>query len=179
MATAPAIDVVDVVVGFLAAVRAPPPATLTWVKSWLARTTAWVVAAPTPVTTAPSIMAVVSMSLKLVTMAPAPATENGGGVLAPPLPPSEAAPWPCKPPVTDAKGEAAPPPALACEPLEPASALLAMAGLAGPPAMAPAIPTAPILPVLSASTFKLADLTKPTAPSPVLAPPASASLSPT
>ena len=178
MATAPAIDVVDLVVGLLAMVKAPPPATLTWVKSCVARTATWVVPAPTPLMTAPSIKAMVSMSVKLVMIAPAPATENFGGVLAPAVSPPEAAPWDCKSPVTAASGAAAPPSALLCELAEPESALSARPGLEGPPVMAAAMPTAPTLPVVLASTFRSEDRTKPAAPSSVLAPPASASLSP-
>ena len=98
------------------------------------------------------------MSVKLVMIAPAPATEKGGGVLAPPPPPDE------DPPddvllVADDKAEVPPLPALDCELLEPASALLAIPGLAVPPAMAPATPTAPTLPWLCASTFKSWDRT--------------------
>ena len=47
-----------------------------------------------------------------------------------------------------------------------------------PPAMAAAMPTAPTLPAVLANTAKFADRTKPAAPSAVLAPPASLSLSP-
>ena len=182
IATAPAIEVEPLVAGLLAMVKAAPPATLTCVRSCMARTATRVASVPTPCNTAPSIKAVVSMLLKLVMMAPAPATEDLGGFFAPAPEPceSEAAPCDCKSPVTASRGAVDPLSALLWELLEPESALSAKPdeGWLGPPAMAAAIPMAPISPLLVASTAKCGVFTKPAAPSAVLLPPASASLSP-
>ena len=168
-----------VVDALLAMANAPPPATLICVRSESACTFKRLVPASVPVTKALSTRARVSMLLKLLTTAPAPAMENGGGVLAPASPlPSPPAPsfLPDSVPrlstvVVAASSSAFMSSAFSARP-EPG-------GLVPSPAAAPATPTAAIMPSLLACTFSRPVAMAPTAPSAVLPPPPSASLSPT
>ena len=192
IATAPAMAAVNFVDAFWDNDNAPPPATLTCVRSDSARTATVLVPVSMARTTAPSTRAVVSRSLKLVTMAPAPAMEKLGGLLA--AGSSAAAlsvPSPLAGALAPSRGAMvdALPSSWACSSADLAPALparlspvLGLSGASGSgfsPAVAPATPTATTMPSVRACTRSAPVSIAPAVPSAVLASPPSVSLSPT
>ena len=188
-ATAPAMAALKVVDAFLDMASAPPPATLTWVRSDSARTVKPRVPAPSALITARSTSAVVSRSVVLVTIAPAPAMAKLGGLLAAgSLAAALSEPEPLAGSLASATGAmlASLPSSWAWVSAESVAVLSArfspvLLGAAGgfSPAVAPATPMATIFPSVRASTRMAPATMAPTVPSVVSAPPESASLSPT